>query len=183
MRPILLILALVTSTLTSSLEADAIVIGPYNVTVNLPEYADIQSAGPDRNFETGVVKYQLDITKGNSTMPSEDAHVPEILVRILKFSTPLGIDDPTTLEAFYRAIEKTSVPPGLDVVRGTIIIDGHEAASWKSSKYNYQHIGYFINNNVFVEIGAFELPTTDMNAVLRTFHVQEFSEFGLQAEL
>jgi hypothetical protein len=173
MKPILLVLALVIASLTFSVEAAAIVIGPYNVTVNLSEYADIQSTGPDRNSETGLVKYQLDITKGNSTMPSEDAHVPEILVRILRFSTPLGIDDPTTLEAFYRAIEKTSVPPGLDVVRGAIIIDGHEAASWKSSKYNYQHVGYFINNNVFVEIGAFELPTEDMNVVLRTFHVQE----------
>jgi hypothetical protein len=155
------------------LNAGAVVVGPYNITVDLPEYGDIQSAGPDRNPESGLVIYQIDITKGNSTMPSEDVHVPEIIVRILKYSTPLGIDNPTNLEAYYSVVEKKSIPLGLDVVRSVTIIDGHDAASWESTTVNYQHIGYFINNNVFVEIGAFELPTEDMNVLLRTFRVQQ----------
>lgn len=155
------------------LNAGAVIVGPYNVTVDLPEYGDIQSAGPNGNSEIGLVVYQIDITKGNSTMPSENVHVPEILVRILKYSTPIGIYNPANLKAFYNIVEKRLISSGLYVVRGDIVFDGHEVASWKSPTYNYRHIGYFINNNVFIEIAAFNLPAEDMNVLLRTFHVQE----------
>lgn len=168
-----LILALAMAYLILGTEAEAVVVGPYNITVDLPEYGDIQSSGPNRNSDSGLVIYQIDITKGNSTTPSEDVHVPEIIVRILKYSTPLGIDNPTNLEAYYSVVEKKSIPPGLDVIRSVTIIDGHEAASWESTTVNYRHIGYFINNNVFVEIGAFDLPNEDMNVFLRTFRVQQ----------
>jgi hypothetical protein len=171
MKPISVVLALVMTVFVFGVEADAIIVGPYNVTVNLSEYADIQSSGPDGNSETGVVKYLLYLTKGNSTMPSEDVNTSKLIIQIAKSSMPI---DPANIEAWYNKVEKGLTSGGLQLTRQYgVLIDGHWAASWKHPTGRYQHIGYFLNNNVFIEIGAFDLPTEDMDVFLRTFHVQE----------
>lgn len=152
-------------------EAEAVIVGPYNVTVNLPEFKDIQLAGPLGGPEAGYVSYRLDIAKGNSTIPSEDVHVPELMVDITKYSLPIDIDNPARLEEVYDATA-SEVPPGWDRTYGDILIGGHSAASWENPTYNTTAFYcYFIDHNTLVRLGVFELSSRDFNQVLRTFHV------------
>jgi hypothetical protein len=150
----------------------AITVGPYNVTLGLQGYDDIQTTAPLKDPAAGCTIYQMDITKGNSTMPSDDVHVPEILVRILRYNIPIGIDNPANLEEYYEVVERKMFSEEMHMVRGSDFIDGHEAASWKSAQHNCQYICYFMNNNVLIELGTFDLPSNDFNILLRTFHVQ-----------
>lgn len=150
----------------------AITIGPYNVTTGLQGYDDIQITAPIKDSAAGCTIYQMDITKGNSTMPSNDVHVPEMLVRIMSYNLPFDIGDPATLEAYYDTVESKTLS-GMNMAKGVDFIDGHEAASWQSTQYNYHYICYFMNNNVVIDIAAFDLPPNDFNVLLRTFDVQE----------
>jgi len=149
----------------------AIVMGPYNLTVDLPGFNAISSVGPIEGSD-GVdhVSYMAGIAEGNNKTPSNDAH--RLIIDVTKFSLPIDIDDKTLLTEAYDATVKGVYPGVTWDVKDQVMVDGHLAAHSQNLKNNIHFICYFENSNLKVTLGARNLTSEEFTNVLRTFHFQ-----------
>jgi hypothetical protein len=148
------------------LNAGAVVVGPYNMTMGLSGFNDLQLTGPTKNLDAGYTTYTINMAKGNDTTR------PLIMTMIVKYNMPIDIDNTATRENYYRHTVSSAFPVGMWYKRGDILFDGTMAASYDSQNTTYRFITYFKDRNTQVGTGAFNLSKEDLDIFLRTFQVQ-----------
>jgi hypothetical protein len=145
----------------------AIVAGPFNVTCGLSEFQDISVSGPIGVMEGGFVAYQIEVAKGNESMPSTDIHVPKLMIQINKYSIPVDIDDYKIREAFYDSMTDEIIPAHAAYTKDHVIVDSQTARVWHVDGYDI--LSYFVDPNTQIMIGVFELSPQEYRTLCRSF--------------
>jgi hypothetical protein len=171
-KPISLILALAMAHLILGTEAEAVVVGPYNITVDLPGFDAVSSVGPIEGSDgVAYVSYMVGIAEGNNTTPSNDAH--RLIIDTTRFKLPFDISNKDFLAAAYDGTANRVYPGVTWDVKDEVMIEGRLATHRQNITDGIHFISYFANSNLKVTLGARNLTSEEFTKVLRTFHVQE----------
>lgn len=151
--------------------SSAIVVGPYNLTIDLPGFNAINSVGPIGGSE-GVdhVSYMVGIAEGNNTTASNNAR--RLTVDVTKFNMPIDINNKVMLSEAYDATIKSVYAGILWDTKDQVMIDRKLADHEKNLTECIDFICYFANPNLKVTLGLRNLTSEEFTRMLRTFHIQ-----------
>ena len=170
-KSILLVSAISFAYLALGMGAEAIMAGPYNITVDLPGFNAVSSVGPIEGSDgVAYVSYMVGIAEGNNTTPSNDAR--RLIIDITKFKLPFDISNKDFLAAAYDGTAKKVYPGVAWDVKDQVMIEGRLAAHRQNLTDGIHFISYFANSNLKVTLGARNLTSEEFTKVMRTFHVQ-----------
>ncbi|VVB71170.1 Uncharacterised protein [uncultured archaeon] len=144
-------------------------MGPYNISLNLPDYNDITVAGPVGSSETGYIYYLLSMEKMNNTTSNLNKQPPKILVQVTRYSRPINIDDGASLSELYDDMASKMFPEGTVLRKMGVMIDGHWPAYWQTPGCNVMN--YFLDHNTQVTVGGYGTSPHDNELLQKTFHI------------
>jgi len=145
-------------------------VGPYNVTVDLLGFGDINAVGPIQGAEgIGHVSYMVGIAEGNSATPTDNAR--RFTIDITKFGLPIDLANKVLLSQAYDETARSVYPNVVWDTKGQVMIDEKLAAHYYNKVGNIHFICYFATPNLKVTIGEWKLTSEEFTRILGTLHV------------